>query len=131
MIVVDASAVVELLLQTELGRRVEERLFRDGEDLHAPHLLDVEVLQALRRIALKKEITPVRAEQALEDLAGLDLRRHAHCDLMGRAWQLRKNMSAYDAMYIALGDALAATVVTCDGWLGATPGHAVDVEVVL
>lgn len=130
MIVIDASAVVELLLQTELGRRVEARVFRDGEELHAPHLLDVEVLQALRRIVLKKDIAPARAEEALEDLAALGIHHHAHADLLERAWALRKNLSAYDGMYVALAEALDAAVVTCDGPLAAAPGHAAHVELI-
>jgi predicted nucleic acid-binding protein len=130
VIVVDASAVVELLLQTELGREVEARVFRDRDELHAPHLLDVEVLQALRRIVHKNDIAPARAAQALDDLRALGIFRHAHGDLLGRAWALRKNVSAYDGVYIALAEALDASVVTCDGPLGAAPGHGARVEVI-
>jgi predicted nucleic acid-binding protein len=130
VIVVDASAMTEFLLQTALGSRVETRLFRDADDFHVPHLLDVEVVQALRRLVRAGDVLPARAEEALEDLIGLDIHRHSHVDLLGRAWDLRDNLTAYDAMYVALAEAMDAPLVTCDGPLGATPGHAVRIEVV-
>ncbi len=130
MIVVDASAMTELLLQTLLGSHVEARLFRDGDDFHAPHLLDVEVVQALRRLVRAGDVLPDRAEEAIEDLAVFHVFRHPHVDLLDRAWELRNNVTAYDAMYVALAEALDALLVTCDGPLGATPGHAARVEVV-
>ena len=130
MIVIDASAMTELLLRTSLGSAVEARLFRDGDAFHAPHLLDVEVAQALRRLVREGDVTPGRAEEAIEDLTLFQLRRHAHVDLLGRAWELRNNITAYDAVYVALAEALDAPLVTCDGRLGATPEHAARVEVV-
>jgi predicted nucleic acid-binding protein len=111
VIVVDASAVTELLLQTERGRRVERRLDGD-EDLHAPHLLDVEVLSALRRLVQAGEMRLQRTEEAIEDLSSIRLIRHGQLDLATRAWELRQNVTAYDAMYIALAESLDATVVT-------------------
>lgn len=114
MIVVDASALTEFLLQTELGSRVERRLYKDDEDLHAPHLLDVEVLSALRRLVQAREMDAERAESALEDLQSLRIIRHGHLTVLDRAWELRQNFTAYDAMYLALAEALDATVVTCD-----------------
>ena len=129
MIVVDASAITELLLQTELGTRIEQRLYRDDGDLHAPHLLDVEVVSALRRLVHSGEVGPARAEDAIEDLGLLRLTRHGHLDLAARAWELRQNCTAYDAMYLALAEALEATVVTCDRPLGSAPGHSARVEV--
>lgn len=130
MIVVDASAVTEFLLQTPLGQRVEARLFGGNEALHAPHLLDVEVVQALRRLVRTGDLGPGRAEEALDDLAALAIRRHAHFDLLRRAWELRDNLTAYDAMYVALAEATAAPLVTCDRPLGATPGHAAQMDIV-
>ena len=130
MIVVDASAVLEFLLQTPLGTRVEARLFRDGDELHAPHLIDVEVTQGLRRLVRSREVSPARAAEAIADLIDLDLHRHAHLDLLTRAWKLRDNITAYDAVYVALAEALGATVVTCDAPLGKAPGHRTSVEVV-
>ena len=130
MIVVDASALLEFLLQTPLGARVEARLFRDADEFHAPHLLDVEVVQGLRRLVRTGEVFPVRAEEAIADLTDLDLHRHPHLDLLSRTWTLRDNLSAYDALYVALAEAIDAPLVTCDGPLATTPGHAVRIEVI-
>ena len=130
MIVVDASAITELLLQTELGTRVERRLYRDEENLHAPHLLDVEVLNALRRLVSAGEVIAERAEEAIEDLGLLRIIRHGHLDLATRAWQLREKFTAYDAVYLALAESLDATVVTCDRPFGAAPGHSVRIDVI-
>lgn len=129
MIVVDASAMTELLLQTDLGTRVERRLLRD-EDLHAPHLLDVEVLSALRRLVRTGEIASERAEDAIDDLQLLRLARHGHEDLLPRVWELRDNVTAYDAVYVALTEALDATLVTCDRGLGAATSAA-RIEVIV
>ena len=130
MIVVDASAMLEFLLQTPLGTRVEARLFRDGEEFHSPHLVDVEVTQGLRRLVRSGEVTPARATEAIADLVDLDLHRHAHLDFLTRAWQLRENVTAYDAVYVALAEALDATVITCDVPLAKAPGHRARVEAV-
>lgn len=130
MIIVDASAMTEFLLQTPLGLRVETRLFRDADDLHAPHLLDVEVVQALRRLVRAGDVLPDRAQEALDDLAAVAIYRHSHVDLLGRAWEMRDNLTAYDAVYVALAEAIDAPLVTCDAPLGATPGHAARIEVV-
>ena len=130
MIVVDASALLELLLQTTLGTRVEARLLRDDEEFHAPHLIDVEVTQALRRLVRSGDVSAHRAAEALEDLADLDLHRHAHLDLLPRAWTLRENVTAYDAMYVALAEALGATVVTCDSPLANAPGLRAHIDVI-
>ena len=131
MIVVDASAVLEFLRQTGVGARVEDRLFRDEDELHAPHLLDVEVVQGLRRLVRAGEVRSGRADEAIADLADLDLHRHAHVDLLARAWKLRDNISAYDAMYVALAEAIEATVVTCDSPLAKAPGHHARIEVIV
>lgn len=122
--------MLEFLLQTPLGARVEARLFRDGDAFHAPHLLDVEVAQGLRRLVRAGEVLADRAEEALADLSDFDLRRHSHVDLLARIWELRDTLTAYDAMYIALAEALDARVVTCDRPLGAARGHAVQIEVI-
>jgi predicted nucleic acid-binding protein len=123
MIVVDASAMTELLLQTGLGGRVERRLLRD-ENLHAPHVLDVEVLSALRRLVRMGDLPAARAEEAIEDLQLLLLARHGHDDLLPRAWELRQDITAYDAVYVALAEALDAALVTCDRALGAAKSAA-------
>lgn len=130
MIVVDASALLEFLLQTPRGTRVEARLFRDNDELHSPHLADVEVTQGLRRLVRSGEVSPDRAAEAIADLADLDLHRHSHLDLLTRAWRLRENLTAYDAMYIALAEALDALIVTCDAPLAKVPGHRAHGEVI-
>jgi predicted nucleic acid-binding protein len=128
--VVDASALLEFLLQTPLGIRVEARLFRDEDEFHSPHLLDAEVTQALRRLVRAGDVSANRAAEAIADLIDLDIHRHAHLDLLTRAWKLRENLTAYDAMYVALAEALDATVVTCDTPLANAPGHRAHVEVI-
>lgn len=128
MIVVDASVVIEVLLNTPAGVRVADRLFADGETLHAPHLLDLEVAQVLRRYALSAELDPARGAQALEDLAALPLSRYPHDVLLPRIWELRHNVTAYDAAYVALAEGLAAPLVTRDAALAASRGHAAQIE---
>jgi len=130
MIVIDASALLEFLLQTSLGARVEARLFGEEDELHAPHLLDVEIAQGLRRLVRTGEVSSGRAEEAIVDLTDLDLHRHAHLDLLNRAWKLRDNISAYDAMYVALAEAIDAPIVTCDSPLAKAPGHRARIEVI-
>jgi predicted nucleic acid-binding protein len=130
VIVVDASALLEFLLQTPLGIRIEARLFRDQDELHSPHLADVEVTQGLRRLVRTGELSPHRAAEAMADLADLDLHRHPHIDLLTRAWTLRENVTAYDAMYVALAEALDAPLVTCDTPLANAPGHRAQIEVI-
>jgi predicted nucleic acid-binding protein len=131
VIVVDASALLEFLLQTPLGTRIEVRLFRDEDELHAPHLVDVEVVQGLRRLVRTGDVSPGRAEEAIADLTDLDLHRHTHLDLLGRAWKLRDNISAYDAMYVALAEAIDAPIVTCDSPLANAPGSRARIEVIV
>lgn len=130
MIVVDASALLEFLLQTELGTRVEARLFRDDDEFHAPHLVDVEVTQSLRRLVRMGEVSSGRAAEALSDLGDFDLHRHGHLDLIARAWKLRDNVTAYDAMYVALAEGLDAPMVTCDRPLANAGGHRAAVELI-
>ena len=129
MIVLDASAAIEWLLQTGVGRRIEQRLFAEGETLHAPYLLDVEVAQVLRRFAAAGRITSERGLAALDDLTDLGAVRYPHQVLLTRMWELRDNLTAYDATYVALAEALGAVLVTCDGRLAEAPGHQARVEV--
>jgi len=130
VIVVDASAALELLLNTPFAARVATRLFSRGETLHAPHLIDLEVAQVLRRWERAGAITAPRAEEAFEDLADLPLVRYPHLLLLPRVWALRQNATAYDAAYLALAEAIGATLVTRDGALASIPGHTARVEVV-
>lgn len=130
MIVLDASALVELLLGTERGRSIAARIADPGLGLHAPHLADVEVVQALRRYVREGELEPDSAGSALEDLRSLDLERHAHEPLLDRVWALRANLTAYDAAYVALAEALDTTLLTCDARLARAPGISRRVEFV-
>jgi predicted nucleic acid-binding protein len=130
VIVLDASALLEFLLQTPLGARVEGRVFRGEDEIHAPHLVDVEVAQGLRRLVRAGEVPSERASEAIADLADLDLHRHPHLDLLARVWKLRENITAYDAVYVALAEALGASLVTCDAALAKAPGHRVRIDVI-
>jgi predicted nucleic acid-binding protein len=130
LIVVDASALLELLLGTERAERIGEWMLRAEETVHAPHLIDIEVVQALRRLVKLKLLPSGRAEQALEDLASLVIVRHAHETLLVRIWQLREAVSAYDGAYLAVAEALNAPLLTCDGKLARSHGHQVQIEVV-
>jgi predicted nucleic acid-binding protein len=129
MIVVDASAVLEVLLRTPSAQAVETRLFDESrQTLHAPHLLDVEVAQVLRRYAAIGEIEEQRGAEALTDLADLPIRRYPHDFLLTRVWNLRSNFTAYDAVYVALAEALNARLLTRDQRLATAVRHHVDIE---
>ena len=130
MIVLDASAVVEVLLQSEVGASLAERLLAPESSLHAPYLLDVEVAQVLRRFVLRGEVQPMRAQQALAVLAGFPIERYPHTILLPRIWTLRENLTAYDAAYVALTEILGATLLTRDGRISRASGHSARVEVV-
>ena len=130
MIVVDASALLEVLLRTPAATAVESRLFAAGETLHAPHLLDVEVAQVLRRYVALGQIDAARAREALDDLADFPFRRYPHDLLLPRIWDLRHNLTAYDAAYVALAEALDAALITRDERLAGAPGHRARVEVI-
>lgn len=130
MIVLDASALVELLLDTPAGRRVSILLEDPRLAIHAPHLIDVETISVLRRFARDRVIDDDQAEAAIEDLQALDLQRHSHEGLLERCWSLRNNMTTYDAIYVALAEALGASLVTCDAKLARAPGTKIRIEVV-
>jgi predicted nucleic acid-binding protein len=128
LIVVDASALIEVLLGTAAASRLAGRLFADGETLHAPHLLDVEVAQVLRRYALAGALDAERGKQALEDLADFPIARYPHQPFLSRIWDLRHNVTAYDAAYLALAEVLPAPLVTRDAKLAAAAGHQARIE---
>ena len=130
MIVVDASAMLEALLRTPAAAAVAERLFEPGETLHAPHLIDLEVAQVLRRYAATGQVGAVRCRAALDYLADFPLNRYPHALLLPRIWELRANLTAYDAAYVALAEALEAPLLTRDERLAAAPGHRARIEVV-
>ncbi len=130
MIVLDASAALEWLLHTAAGARVDARLFSRAVTLHAPHLLDVEIAQVLRRYVTAGIVTASRGRHALDDLRDVPLTRYPHDFLLERVWELRRTLTAYDAAYIALAEALDAPLVTCDGKMASASGHHAVVEVV-
>ena len=130
MIVLDASAAIEWLLQTQTGMVIEQRIFSSAETLHAPHLLDVEVAQVLRRYVATGSLRAGRAQQALQDLIDLRLTRYPHAPFLPRVWELRANVSAYDALYIALAEVLRATLLTCDGKLASAPRNHARIQLI-
>lgn len=122
--VLDASVVVEWLLRLPRADAVEERL-RADTSWHAPHLLGVEVTQVVRRGVLRGDMSAARGREALEALIDLDVTRYPHEPLLGLAWELRENITAYDAVYVALAMALECPLLTLDARLAAaTPAGA-------
>jgi len=130
MMVVDASVLVEVLLNRPSGERLAHRLSDPDETLHAPHLVDLEVTQTLRRYEAAGEMSPERARQALLAFLQMPLERHSHWPFLDRIWELRRNATAYDAAYLALAEALGAPLLTCDRALASAPGHRAFVELV-
>jgi len=130
VIVIDASALLEALLRTPAATAVEERLFDLGDTLHAPHLIDIAVAQVLRRYAVTGQVEPGRCQGALGDLSDFPLHRYPHDVLLPRIWELRHNLTAYDAVYVALAEPLDAALLTRDRRLAATAGHHIQVDLV-
>ena len=129
MIVLDASAVVAWLLRTPAGQRVEQRIYARNDTLHTVHLLDVEFAQVLRRLVREGTLARKRAEEAMEDLIAVRVTRYAPVVLLDRIWQLRQNLSAYDAAYVGLAEELKAPLITRDQKIAAAPGHTATIEV--
>lgn len=127
MIVVDASAVLEVLVG-EPNETLATRL-ADETVLHAPHLLDTEVLHVLRRLEHRADLTTGQVTTARDNFQRLTIDRYPHSPLSGRVWQLRRSLSAYDATYVTLAEALEATLVTTDRRLGGANGLRAPVEV--
>ena len=128
MIVLDASAAIDWLLRTSAGINIEKRIFSRNESLHSPHLLDLEVLQVLRRLYREGNISEQRANQVLDDLLSLRIARYPHFIFLSRIWQQRHNLSAYDGAYVALAERLGATLITRDARLSAASGHSARIE---
>jgi predicted nucleic acid-binding protein len=130
VIVVDASAVIAVLLNSAAGRRVAVLIRPPQISLHAPQLLDVEVLQVLRRNVLSGGLTVERGAIGVEALGQLDITRYGHEELAPRIWALKQSLSAYDAAYVALAEVLNAPLLTLDARLAAAPGHQADVHLI-
>lgn len=126
MLVLDTSALLAVLVEGKPDRELVRRLSEDG-DLHAPHLIDIEVLHALRRLVRAGSITADRATDARTDLDDLAITRYGHEPLADRIWSLRENLTAYDAAFVALAEALDAALVTCDVRLARAPGVTAEV----
>ncbi|MXW41577.1 MAG: type II toxin-antitoxin system VapC family toxin [Acidimicrobiia bacterium] len=130
MIIADASVIAEKLLRpnslaaTSLAKRLAAR-----QAVCAPHLLDAEIGQAIRRFVLRGEISATRATEAFEDLADLPIRRFPHTELLPRAFALRSNVTVYDGIYLALAEALDALLVSCDAALADVAGCKAAVEI--
>jgi len=128
LIVVDASVVVTGLADDGAGGdQVRARL--RGERLVAPHLLDVEVISAWRRLAAAGALDERRAALARDDLASLRIERLAHAPLLERCWELRDALSVYDATYVTIAELLEVPLLTADRRLAAAPGLRCEVEV--
>ena len=130
MIVVDASVLVDVLLHIGQTDVFERRLLAAGGTAHVPHLVDIEVMQVLRRRTIAGRMAASRGHMAIDDLAALPLLRHPHDHLLPRVWELRYNISAYDAVYVALAEYLGAPLLTRDRRLAAAPGHRVRIDLV-
>lgn len=130
MIVLDASAAIDWMLQTPAGQRVDKRIFSQNESLHSPHLVDLEVAQVLRRLVREQAVSLYRADEAIRDLLDLRITRYPHSVLLPRIWQLRGNFSAYDAAYVVLAETLGATLLTRNTRLASAAGHHATVELI-
>lgn len=128
-VVCDASALVELLLATRAGEAVD-RALRDEPAVDAPALFDIEVCAATRSRVARGVLVPSRAEELLADLADLPIISWPHGPLLDRVWALRENVSAYDAVYVALAEALDARFVTADRRLAKAVAAVSNIQVV-
>ena len=125
MIVLDASAAVTALLRDGTARRAAA-----NEQLHVPHLIDAEVVQALRRLVITGRLSAHEGEGLLTAWAALAFVRHPFHALLPRIWELRTNLSAYDATYVALAEALGTELVTADARLAQAPGPTCPITVI-
>jgi predicted nucleic acid-binding protein len=126
MIVVDTSAVLGSLVPETPNGDLLNRLL--GEELHAPHLIDIEVLHALRGLERGGKLDAGAARVARDEVGRVAMTRYAHGALLDRAWELRHNLTAYDATFVALSEALGVPLVTTDARLAGASGHRAEVE---
>jgi predicted nucleic acid-binding protein len=130
VIVLDASAAAAVLLNLgSSAPRIRQRMAESDDDLHVPHLFEVEVLSILRRYSLRGELSQARARLALDRLSAARFTRYPHTALLSRVWELRDNVTVYDAAYVALAETLEAPLVTTDARLAQAPGIRAAVEV--
>lgn len=129
MIVLDASAAIEWLEERPRAAQVEAVVLA-ADGIHVPHLWFIEVAQVLRRHVLHDDLTEARAAAALDLAAMIPTHRHAHEPLAARVWALRDNLSAYDAVYVALAEVLGATLITTDERLANSPGHVATIALI-
>ena len=122
--------MLEVLLRTPAGLEIETRIFSPDETLYAPHLLDLEVAQVLRRYSAVGDMAAERGKEAIEDLGDFPINRYPHDIFLQRIWELRHNLTAYDAAYVALAEVLQAPLLTCDRRLASAPGHTATIELV-
>lgn len=127
MLVVDTSAVLGVLVGLPANAALSERVRADG-DLHAPHLIDVEAVHVLRRLVRRGELSLERAVAARQDLRDLTIIRYPHVALVDRMWELRENLTAYDAAFVALSEALGVPLITVDARLARATGHEAEIE---
>jgi len=130
MIVLDASAVVDLLVEPAAQTGELRARLRAASLVHAPHLMDAEVTNALRRQVLQGRIDQATARRAIRRLAAMRVKLWPHKPLLGRAFALRSQLSAYDAIYVAMAEATGATLLTRDARLARATGHRARIEVV-
>jgi predicted nucleic acid-binding protein len=130
VIVVDASLIIDVLMATPAGRAAAQRLALHIGAVQAPHLIDLETAQTLRRFERAGRISPSRALQAMDIFVSLRMRLHQHRRLLSRVWQLRHTVSAYDAAYVALAEALDCPLVTTDARLAQSHGHTARIELI-
>ncbi len=130
MIVVDSSALFEVLIETTASREIVSRVFADGETLHAPHLIDLEILHIVRRYVRVRELSTTAGERAIEDFSDVPITRYPHTVLIPRIWDLRDNLTAYDAAYVALAELLDAPLLTRDQALASASGHRARIELI-
>jgi len=128
LIVVDASAVLDLLLQTTRAEAIARAALDTGARWHAPQLIDVEILQALRRLVSGAQLTEQRASEVLADFGLLPIVRHGHEALRERIWELRRSLTAYDAAYVSLAEGLGAPLLTCDARFARSHGHRAEIR---
>jgi predicted nucleic acid-binding protein len=131
VIVADASAVLEILLNTLKAAIFRDRLFGREESICAPYLIDIEVAQVLRRYCARTDITAERGQEAIDDFRSFPITRYPHEIFLRRIWELRNSLTAYDAVYISLAEALHVPLITSDSRLAGSHGHEAVVEILI